>query len=392
MKYTLMHKRIPVVDMEIDDAFGAVTKIGKVHSMERIPLGISVNNDIVDRVSLGKWWIGRSIPASRSGLREALEVMDISSPLFLLTKCYGLSLSDQYWIKPHGSDLEWDKINFFDNPFSEDVGNILFGKDADISSLDLNSPDNTSDGWLKKKWKIMNGKRCLIKGGSNPAQQEPFNELLATAVMKRLNIPHIPYSLMWDDGLPYSVCEDFITSDTELISAWHILNSQKKANHLSQYQHFINCCESLGIKDAVQSLDQMLTVDFIIANKDRHFNNFGIIRNAETLKCEGFAPIYDSGTSMWHDKFTNAIANDNDVESKPFKEKHNEQIKLVTSFDWLDFDALDGIADEFAEILSASSFIDDERCAALCIALENRTRQIEIIAQSFSQNLGMDMQ
>ena len=37
----------------------------------------------------------------------------------------GLSLSDQYWMKPAESNLEWKDINFFENSFSDDVGNIL---------------------------------------------------------------------------------------------------------------------------------------------------------------------------------------------------------------------------------------------------------------------------
>lgn len=32
-------------------------------------------------------------------------------------------------------------------------------------------------------------------------------------------------------------------------------------------------------------------------NKDRHFNNFGVLRNTETLEWLGMAPIYDSGSS-----------------------------------------------------------------------------------------------
>jgi hypothetical protein len=48
---------------------------------------------------LNEWWYGRSIPASRSGIREALEKLDVSHTEQLLAKCYGLSLLDQYWMK-----------------------------------------------------------------------------------------------------------------------------------------------------------------------------------------------------------------------------------------------------------------------------------------------------
>ena len=64
--------------------------------------------------------------------------------------------------------------------------------------------------------------------------------------MERLGIPHVPYMVTWNKGAPYSVCEDFVTENTELIPAWRILKTQKKDNSTSVYQHFVNCCESLG--------------------------------------------------------------------------------------------------------------------------------------------------
>ena len=125
--------------------------------------------------------------------------------------------------------------------------------------MSLMSPDNTSDGWLKKKWKIMDGKRCLIKGGSGATQQEPHNEVLASSIMKRLDIPHVEYSLLIEDDYPYSVCEDFITPDTDLISAWHLMQTVKKPNHVSVYQHYLDCCKAFGIPG--------INRDFALKNK-----------------------------------------------------------------------------------------------------------------------------
>ena len=53
-------------------------------------------------------------------------------------------------MKSVNSEVEWKHINFFENDFSDDVGNILFGEPA-AQRIDLMSPCNTSDGWLKKK-------------------------------------------------------------------------------------------------------------------------------------------------------------------------------------------------------------------------------------------------
>jgi len=372
MKYNLMHKTIPVLQMEIDESTGSIISLGEIHAPPRLPVGVSHAGGAVDRKALNDWWVGRCIPASRSGLREALDVMGVSSPQLLLTKCYGLSLSDQYWVCPENSGLKWEKINFFDNPFAGDVGNILFGTVPAYGEINLTSPDNTSDGWLKKKWVMAGDKRCLIKGGSGATRQEPYNEVLASRVCHRLNIPHIPYTVKVIDEMPYSVCEDFITEQTELISAWHIMQTQRKLNHHSSYQHYLSCCHSLGIPGVSDAIDRMLAVDYLIANEDRHFNNFGAVRNADTLEWTGAAPIFDCGTSLWFDKPNALIRPSAKLPSKPFRSTHAEQIKLVTSFKWLDFAALSGLDEELREIVKGSVFIDTARCDALCRGLDKR--------------------
>ncbi|MCD8095701.1 MAG: HipA domain-containing protein [Ruminococcus sp.] len=384
MKCSLMHRHLEVARLEIDET-GFISKIIFVEVPEHLPVGVNVKNSIADRAALNEWWADRSIPASRSGLREALEVMGIESSLVLLTHCYGLSLSDQYWIKPSDSALRWEDINFFDNTFSEDMGDILFGKPI-RRELDLVSPDNTSDGNLKKRWKIINGRRCLIKAGSAPFYQQPFNEVIASLICSRLNIPHIEYTITWIDGEPYSVCEDFVNSQTELIGAWRIYQTQKKDNNTSVYQHYVNCCKDLDIKDIEQSLDEMIVLDYIIANEDRHLNNFGMIRNAQTLEWICPAPIFDSGTSLGYDSLPRQILNGRNVKCKPFKRYHTEQLKLVNSFEWLDFARLDGIKSDIDNILSQSEeFIDEARKKAIVYSVMRRIDSLKAFTEKHTK-------
>lgn len=371
-KYMLMHKNIPVCKIELDEASGAISAVSNAEDPMHVPVGIAVKKGVVDRAALNEWWKGRAIPASRDGIRSALEELNLSNTQKLLEKCLGLSLSDQYWICPNESGINWSQLNFFDTPFFDDVGNVLFGKGSGSEEISLMSPDNTTDGWLKKKWKIIDGKRCLIKGGSGATQQEPYNEVLASRLMERLGIPHVPYTLVVQDDYPYSVCEDFITPDTELISAWYIMQTEKKPNHVSVYQHYLNCCNTLGIHGMEDALNKMMVLDYLIVNEDRHQNNFGVVRNAETLEWIGAAPIYDSGTSLWFDKPLPMINSAVKLGCKPFKATHDGQIKLVTSFDWLDISALHGIDEELREILHGSPFIDSARCDALCNGLQSR--------------------
>ena len=113
-----MHKRIPVLEMDLDDETGSVKRIGTLYAGDHLPIGITEKNGAADRQALNEWWTDRAIPASRSGVRRALETLQAASTKMLLVRCCGLSLSDQYWICPEHSDLCWDEINFFDHDFS----------------------------------------------------------------------------------------------------------------------------------------------------------------------------------------------------------------------------------------------------------------------------------
>ena len=93
--------------MELDSTTGLIRKTGVLYSPEHLPPGIPVRHGTADRGLLNEWWTDRSIPASRSGIREALETMGLANTGALLVRCYGLSLSDQYWICPEDSGLTW---------------------------------------------------------------------------------------------------------------------------------------------------------------------------------------------------------------------------------------------------------------------------------------------
>ena len=383
LKCTLMHRCMPVAELCLDEDTGFILKIVEVFAPEHLPVGVGMKKGIADRAALNDWWMDRSIPSSRSGVREAMETLQIEDTRELLIRCFGLSLSDQYWICPENSGLTWEKVNFFDNDFSDDIGDVLFGAERKQDPLDFSSPDNTSDGNLKKRWKIISGKRCLVKGGSNPYRQQPFNEVIAYEIMKRLDIHCVPYRVVWNKGAPYSVCEDFVSGNTELVPAWRIIQTQKQPNNKSLYQHFIDCAEALGIPKVKEFLDRMIVLDYIIANEDRHLNNFGAVRNAETLEWIGMAPIYDSGSSLGYDKSIPMMRDASETVCKPFKKHHEEQLKLVSSFDWIDFSALSDVGKMITDILSdenAKDYMEERRIRVIAELTECRIGNLEMLA------------
>jgi hypothetical protein len=125
LKFTLMHKNVAVVYMDILPDTGRITNIYMPIEPAHLPIG-TLSKDGVSRKALDDWWSGRSIPASREGIEHALARLDGISTSILVTRRYGLSLSDHYWISPAGAGLTWEDINFFTNDFSRDMGEILF--------------------------------------------------------------------------------------------------------------------------------------------------------------------------------------------------------------------------------------------------------------------------
>ena len=134
----------------------------------------------------------------------------------------------------------------------------------------------------------------------------------------------------------------------------------------------------MGVPDVEHALDQMMALDYLIANEDRHFNNFGLLCNPDTLEWLEPAPIYDSGSSLGYDKLTPQIRSRRNITCKPFKRTHQDQLRLVTSFDWLDLSKLDDVDQDIREVFTgAEEFIDKERVEAIAASVNQRIQMLE---------------
>lgn len=378
MDYELMHKNRPVALLDINDA-GYILGIKTVSHIEHMPPG-TVYEDEANLEDLRKWWRGRSIPATRTGIRRFLDSLHIADSETLLTKSLGLSLSDQYWIR-NDPATRWEDVNFFQNPFSPDIGNILFG--AQISGeLDMSSPDNTSDGVMRKRWAIIDGERCLIKSCIEMAMQEPFNEVIASMLMESQGMLHTEYRLEWVDGYPCSVCRDFITEDVELVTAARVVDTFVSTVCGSYRDEYARICRELGVDPR---LEQMDLIDAVMMNTDRHLGNYGLIRDADTLEYLGPAPIYDTGTSLMCRSPTENI-----VGAVPSMAEGIMKDERVAGKDlgWVDIDAMRATIPCIEELLRSGAArlegrgLSRMRADALVSVLEKRMDGLENLIRS----------
>ena len=395
MKCILMNKNTKVLLAEYDNVNGVFSKIYEVYNIEYAPYILKsyyvkgyVNNDNF-RINLSEWFKGRGIPSWRDRLDILLHRLNVSAPSELLDKAFALSLSDQYWIKPNDSNINYDNINFFDNDFdySEFLeASLSKNNNTIVTEESLKTPNNTTDGMLKKAWIIDNDTRYLIKGGYKNELLQPFNEVLASEICKRLGFDHVEYTLDTYNDIVVSKCPCFITKDTELITCHQIRNEMKRYNSIEDYEDYINILENNGIKDARTQIENMYILDFLIMNEDRHLNNFGIIRDVNNLKWLKVAPIFDNGQSLniqYYDAEELHISGEGRFfyEVKPF----DEIIKVVKDIKRIDIDKLDGIVEWFDDLLHKYQHItkfSDIRINRLCILLNRQINKLKDLIKS----------
>lgn len=362
MKCILMNKNQKIMLIEYN-SYNVISKIYEIYNIEYAPLAVfnaSKNRSFSLTKTVNDWFRGRGIPSWRKDLEKLLDKLGVSSSVELLNKYYGLSLSDQYWLKDVNSAVKWEDINFFTNDFEYEayLDASLDSSSKSIVSLDKNifkSPNNTTDGMLQKGWIIESGKRVLVKGTYTSNKEEPINEYLASQICKRLGFDYCNYEVEWSDKTKLiSKCNDFINENEELISAYDIYNSEKKPNNISDYEFYIQILEKHNVPNARENMENLFILDYLMLNNDRHLKNFGIIRNVNTLKWEKVAPIFDTGESMQCDKYTDEI-NFSSGKGKFFSntDKDYEDILKIIGKNILrvDLSKLKGICDDYRLIL-----------------------------------------
>lgn len=386
MTYFLFHKNVKVLSANFNSENNLFLDVIEIFNDKHIPIGLQTMPQTNFTKALNFWWQSRLIPKNRNYSHNIN---------FNLSEYYknsnGFNLSDQYWIKDENSQMTWEEGNFFQNDFDKDIGEYLITQNNHLlQNLKSNTPDLFSNGEQDKRWIIENNKRYLLKYGKPPYYQQPFNEKLVSEICKQLKINYVNYNCVVknpEQPIFYSSCKCFIDENTEFVPAGFVQYAFKKEKGVSEYQHLINCCKKLKMPD-IQNIEnefaKMNIVDYIVANVDRHYGNFGFIRDVKTLEWKGVAPIFDTGNSIFFDLPTSDLRKSTslteNVISKSFSQTQKKQIiKFANQEALLDlnFSKLKDIDKYFQEILQQNLKIDKERRELLSNILLQRIEDVQ---------------
>ncbi len=351
--YYLMHKNEVVTVLTIERISGSIVKVSNNVKKELLPLGGKHSQS-----DLKKWWERRAVPLSQGNMERILINHNIPTTTNFLLRNLGLSLTDHYWIKPIDSGLEWENVSLYTNDFKDEIGELQLKEQFDaaenvqdeveVANKSVFYPSASLQGELQKKWIIKKGERYLIKGNYGDSCQQSINEVIATYVhQEQKRVPYTSYRLCEITTIAGKgmgcICKDFTSEAIEFISAYDVVSSIKKRNDMSEYEHFIFVCKENGLDENVVRtfLEYQILTDFVLTNTDRHFNNFGILRNSDTLKFIDVAPIFDSGNSMFWNMPKLPLNNDLlDIQVSSFRKKEKDLLKYVSDVNLVDIEKL----------------------------------------------------
>ena len=266
------------------------------------PLDLVVTDD-----GIAKWLRERVIPRNRANADAVLKTLGLSAGNVkgIIDKSLGLSLNDSYWVVPLGFEGTFKEYNLYENRFSSVLSLVAYTGVGQSHEAFTTSPELTTQGMLRKAWRFIEGDGIyLYKGGTEGASnagREPYSEYYACQIAERMGLHAVHYDLEnWKDILA-SKCKLFTDIDTSYVSIGRIVRS-------GGIQACLDFYESFG-KEAADELKSMLVFDAVIYNEDRHFGNFGILRDNHTGKILGPAPIFDNGLSLFNYAMPDDIQN-----------------------------------------------------------------------------------
>jgi len=239
----------------------------------------------LDRTGYVEGWLEqRAIDRHRTNSRLLKKALRLENKDDINTVLHfnAATITDTYWVKSHDSSLTYEDVRFRDNYFDMLA---LRGDPDSFNRQPSRTPELTNTGSFEKCWRLIDGKWWMYKS-ENASEQ--FTELFAYHLAKGLGIPAAVYEKA--DG--YVRTLDFTGgASVNFETAFSIIGDE--ADYCKIYRKLKELDGSVA-----EAFVQMVFFDGLIFNMDRHEHNFGVLRDTETGKILGMAPLYDHNIAL----------------------------------------------------------------------------------------------
>lgn len=260
------------------------------------------NNLPIDFSSLKSWIESRKIFTCARDINEFFSMLGINSISDFIKIFHCISLHDTFWVNSLLNGHDWLSVSPYHNDYSKFVSQ--YSMDGIIGKKDFNylSPDIATSGSFPSTWRFkskdnieyIKGSSKYTLGGINSGR-EPYSEYYACKVAEYLNFNCVDYKIRnytRGDGKKdiVTVCKAYTSLKYGSVTANKL--------GLNSYKDVIEYCKKNLDVDSVDTILNMLFLDCLLLNTDRHFSNIEFLFDNDTLKIISISPIYDNNFAL----------------------------------------------------------------------------------------------
>ena len=231
------------------------------------------------------WLRGRAIDSHRTNSRLLKKALRLSSAddVTVVMHVKAATITDSYWFRIEGSSMCYEDVRFKANYFDT----LALRGDPDSFNQPYSpTPELTNIGSFEKCWRLIDDKWWMFKQGND---LERFSELFASKLGQAL-------------GFPMAECfpEDGVIKSLDFTDGASVNYEAADGIVGEDEDYFVNfeAFWQLSPKLAEQYL-QIIYLDTLCFNMDRHTKNYGVLRDVETGEILRMAPNFDNNIALF---------------------------------------------------------------------------------------------
>ena len=315
------------------------------------------------------WLRDRAIDGHRTNSRLLKKALRLASAddIEVVLKVNAATITDTYWFRESGSALVYEDVRFKTNLFDKLA---LQGDPDSFNQPYSRTPELTNIGSFEKCWRLVDGEWWMVKQGS---ELERFSELFICRLGQALGFPMADYQPEGDTikspdftrgaSVNYEAADGIVGSDED-------------------YGLNFDALYAMAPKLAEQYL-QIIYMDTLCFNMDRHTKNYGILRDAGDGRILSMAPNFDNNIALFARGIPQKLERMNDKLIALFLELLERDSRALTMAQRLPVPS----ASMLEQCIDAIPITIDRQ--AVCAFVMNGSAQMQALIQSLVQDPGI---
>lgn len=297
----------------------------------KLPLslrGADIKQDYFTKMNMLRelydWLSSRMLSLDRACMKEIclaydlVQSNDVCRRVEIALKYKCLSLMDDYWVRSEYDTCKWKDVSLRENHLSNVLfGVALKGDSPTIQNVTLDSAELHTYGTFPKAWKREADGIYLYKAGIGYEGTTPRIEVNVSKILDSIGIDHLHYDLVEVEETTCSKSKCMASDEYSVVPM------------ITVEQYFAR--KGKMLYDAVREDErfardfyQMVQIDYIIANGDRHNRNWGIFMDNKTGEIVRLHPLYDHNCAFAHKTMRDADKKSSTVVGKTMKQLAKE--------------------------------------------------------------------